>query len=380
MRILHVATLVTPDGAYGGPIRVAENQLRELSSRGHEVELIAGHRGFDTVPTEVGGVLASLFPVSRIVPKTGFAGLTSRRLQAHLRRRFAEADVVHVHLARDLITLPAARAAVRAGVPLVVQTHGMIDESANPLAGPLDALMTRSVLANARVLTLTGEEEQSLVSVARRPLDITRIPNGVPTQGLPASSDDSREVLFLARLHARKRPAVFVEMAQRLLAEGVDASFVLVGPDEGEGRAVREAILAAGLGDRVRWEGPLAPSQTLERLARCAVYVLPSVNEIVPMSVLEAMSLGRPVVITQSNGLAEPLREAEAALVVDESVEQLTDAVRSLLADVALRRRLGRNGRALTDTTYGIPAVGAQLESIYEGLARRDVLPAKQTN
>jgi hypothetical protein len=53
VRILHVVTLVSPDSAYGGPVRVAENQCTELLSRGHDVHIAAGVRGYESVPDTV---------------------------------------------------------------------------------------------------------------------------------------------------------------------------------------------------------------------------------------------------------------------------------------------------------------------------------------
>ena len=74
-------------------------------------------------------------------------------------------------------------------------------------------------------------------------------PAAAPPPGRP-------EVLFAARMHPRKRPVAFVEMAKKLLDAGVDARFTLVGHDEGEGPALRAALK----GDpRITWEGALTP-------------------------------------------------------------------------------------------------------------------------
>ena len=56
MRILHVVTLVSPDGAFGGPVRVAENLARELRRRGHDVTVAAAASGFadGEAPTQLG--------------------------------------------------------------------------------------------------------------------------------------------------------------------------------------------------------------------------------------------------------------------------------------------------------------------------------------
>lgn len=367
MRILHVATLVTPDGAYGGPIRVALNQLSELARLGHTVELIAGARGFDgDLPTTIQGVPVRLFPARSLVPGTGFAGFAASGLRTYLRAQLTRVDVVHVHLARDLITLPAASAVARSQVPLVLQTHGMIDESKRRLATIIDAVYTRRILRKSqRILSLTEKETASLLAVARTPLPVIAIGNGIAVLPRTTSKSPNLEVLFLARLHPRKRASYFVEMARALLDEGTDATFALVGPDEGEGDLVRELIAKYGFGGRLTWEGPLSPEDTLDRMKAAAIYVLPSVEEVFPMSVLEAMSLGLPVVITTSNGLAEPLKRAGAGIVVDDTLAGLVAGTRELLNSAQLREQTGDTARALIRDEYSISAVAAQLESIY---------------
>jgi glycosyltransferase involved in cell wall biosynthesis len=190
--------------------------------------------------------------------------------------------------------------------------------------------------------------------------------NGVPDSAALGPESVPLNVLFLARLHARKRPVLFVKMAEQLIREGHDATFSLVGPDEGEGAAVTALIQAASIGDRVRWEGSLRPEETLERIARCGVYVLPSVGEVFPMSVLEAMSAGRPIVVTQSNGLASNLSESDAALVVDESLEALVSATRSLIVSKELRSRMGQNAKISASREYSMVTVIDQVERAYE--------------
>ena len=67
MKILHIATLITPQGAFGGPVRVAANQVRALRTEGHDAILIAGHAGFENnAPTEFDGIPVKLFPVHRL--------------------------------------------------------------------------------------------------------------------------------------------------------------------------------------------------------------------------------------------------------------------------------------------------------------------------
>src|SRR4029450_13913069 len=97
--------------------------------------------------------------------------------------------------------------------------------------------------------------------------------------GHPEVWTGGRGVLFRARLHARKRPVAFVEMASELMGRGIDGSFAIVGPDDGELASVRESIANAGLQEVVRYEGALDYQAVLTRMRQAVVYVLPSVDE-----------------------------------------------------------------------------------------------------
>jgi glycosyltransferase involved in cell wall biosynthesis len=367
VRVLHVVTLLSPDGAFGGPVRVAENQAAALRARGHEVRIVSTHRGYDgSPPTALGDVPLELFPVRSLVPGTGFSGMSSPALLRWLRRQLPAIDLVPVHLARDLVTLPAAEVVRRAGVPYVVQPHGMVVQSSHPLAGPLDRLLVRRVLSGASaVLHLTPEERTGLRAVADDDLPLVLLGNGVPDVE-PAPVPPGRpEVLFCARLQERKRPVLFARTTRALLADGVDASFVLVGPDEGEAAAVEAEVAAVGDPGRLRWEGPLAPSATLARMARASLVVLPSVHEPYPMTVLEAMSVGRPVVVTDTCGLAPAVQEHGCGAVVDDSPAALQAAVRRLLENPQERAEAGRRAAVAAREHFSMSAVADALEGLY---------------
>ncbi len=223
----------------------------------------------------------------------GFSGLTSPSLLAGAHRLVRGADVVHVHLARDLVTLPVALAALRAGRPLVLQTHGMVDPSKRLSARLLDAVAVRRVLRRAAaVLHLTTHELRDLEAVvgAAGLARAVRLVNGVPAQPEAAAPQGPPRILYAARLQARKRPVDLVDAAPAILARHPGATFVVAGPDEGELAGVRRRIDELGLAGKVSCPGPLTGDRMLEELRRAHVYVLPSVDEPFPMSVLEAMA------------------------------------------------------------------------------------------
>jgi glycosyltransferase involved in cell wall biosynthesis len=352
-------------------VRVATNQVRALRERGHDAVLVAAASGFERLPTEYDGVPVRTFPAVRVVPGTGFAGIASPAMLRWVRASAGRFDLAHVHLARDLVTLLAARAWCSARKPFVTQTHGMLMPSRNPLAPLVDRLLTRRLVADASAsFALTAAEEAGLRAQFPGTVSLERLVNGVPST--PAVRTDEQgdslpEVLFLARLHARKRPLAFVRAAAVLAPRFPGVRFTLVGPDEGEGRGVADAVsrLPPEIRCRVAWEGALPPEETLARLGAADVYVLPSVDEPFPMSVLEAMSAGTPVVVTRTCGLAPAVAAARAGVVVEEDGNDLPVALGRLLEDAPLRAALGQNGRALVEQTFSVGSVAALLEEHY---------------
>ena len=373
MKVLHVVTLVTPDGAFGGPTRVAVNLCSALRDQGHEAVIAAGVNGFDEPPASLGGVPAHLFPARRVVRGLGHAPTYAPALGRWIDEHAPKFDIVHIHLARDLVTLPVAARLHRMGIPFVVQTHGMIAPRSHPLAAAIDRLWTVKLLRSAAmVLHLNSTERQDLCAVGGTGLPLRELRNGVP---VPAASVDDHsaetvpEVLFLARLHERKRPEVFAEAALSLLRSGVDARFAIVGPPAGAETGVDAIIARAraeGFGEAsIRREPAVEPDLAGERMSRASIYVLPSVQEPFPMTVLEAMMLGIPVVVRSDNGLAEFVETQCSGVVIDDSRQSFTQAIADLLADPSGARAMGRRGRSAAQSAFGIAGVGRELEQAY---------------
>lgn len=365
---LHVLTLIDDESSYGGPTTVALGQCRELIRQGHTAEIVAGWRGEGEPPTELEGVPVHLFPVRRVVPVGRFSGLLAPALVAWVRQHAKRFDLGHVHLARDLVPLTAARLLSAAGVPYLTQTHGMVMPDPRRSALVMDRALTLPVLRAAKHrLVLTDAEEAGLSRLLGPAVELTRLPNGIEIPAVTPAEPAIPDVLFLARLHPRKRVLDFAAAAAQLIDEGVPATFSVVGPDDGDLPALREVIhsrkeLTAG----IRYEGPLNHEAAVERMARCSVYVLPSVDEPFPMTLLEALALGRPAVCTDSCGIAPALLTHGAAVVVTPGADAVADALRKLLGDPDERAALGARAAETAVNEFSITAVVQQLLTLSE--------------
>jgi len=367
VRVAHVLTYVSQDAAYGGPLAVASVHCRELARRGHEVELFAGWDGVAVL--DVPGVRTRLYKVRRVLP-IGFSGLVAPRLVLAVLRRAKDLDVVHVHLGRDLVTLLTALLItfVRDGPRLYVQTHGMVAPDRRLSARIADVAVRRVLRRSRGVFALHLREAARVGQVADAPVPVTVLPNGVPLQKYGAGpSEGVPEVLFMARLHPRKRVMVFAEAARLVLASDVQARFGVVGPDEGELPALRAFCADHDLQDAVVYEGSVPPGRGPERLSRADLYVLPSLREPFPMTVLEALSVGVPSVVSADCQVAEELVANGGVETFDGGAEELSEVLRSLLLDPTRRARLAREALRSIATTFGITTVVDKLEQCYSG-------------
>lgn len=366
MRVLHILPYVTADARYGGPVTVAFNLAREISRRGHDCQIAAPASGLPSGQVSFLDVHAHLFSAHHVAPRFfGYSSVVTPRLNHWLWRHARDYDVVHVHVSRDLTTLPAARL-LPSAVPLVLQTHGMIRASHNRMAPLVDWGFTKPALRRADVvLTLNEAESRDIASL--EPLARASVlRNGLPDPADVAITHPTQppEVLYLARLHPRKQPDVFVDAAKLCLRVGTRARFALVGPDQGMARKLAEQI-----GDdspNIQIEGPITPNRVSDRMARATIYVLPSKDEPFGMTILEAMAVGTPVIVTRGGELSPIVERAGAGVVVEDGPTFLSAAIRALLDNPQRRRQMSSSGKDYVRRHFHISTVVDELFEHYE--------------
>jgi glycosyltransferase involved in cell wall biosynthesis len=107
-------------------------------------------------------------------------------------------------------------------------------------------------------------------------------------------------------------------------------------------------------------------------IAHCDALLMPSLHEGLPYTLLEAMALGTPVIASRVGGLAETIQDGATGLLVPPgSATGLAEAIGKLIADPALRARLGDAARRLQRASYSLEAMASSYLDVYrEVLAR----------
>lgn len=174
-------------------------------------------------------------------------------------------------------------------------------------------------------------------------------------------------VLFLGQIRKQKGIYDLLEAAAKVSA--IYPEFrLLVG---GDGELTQAQVFAAkvGIDHKVEMLGWVKGADKERYLSEAMLYVLPSYNEGLPMSILEAMAVGMPVLSTVIGGIPEEVTEGvEGFLVEPGDVEALTARMSQLLYDPTLARRMGEAARYKVEKSFSSDVVLADLERMYAEL------------
>ena len=307
------------------------------------------------------------------------AWLSDRELRPALTQRLRNVDGVHIHGLWEQSTAVAAQTAHALNVPYILSAHGMLEPwaLANKRLKKLiyGLLVERRNVARASCLhALTRAEARHYIRFgARSPIAI--IPNGVD---IPRHKDPSlflnrfpalqgkRVILFLARLHPKKGLDLLIESWAAIAKQHPDAHLVLAGPDsEGTQAHIEQYINQHRLQASVTFTGMLRDQMKWSALAAAECFVLPSFSEGLSVSVLEAMGMGLPVIVTQPCNMPE-VAHYDAGWEIQPTVPELTTALRTFLNNGEFENRaIGLRGVSLIETRYTWPIVAGQMAEIY---------------
>ncbi|MFC8682666.1 glycosyltransferase [Microbacterium ureisolvens] len=368
LRILHVLPHLSPDRRYGGPLTVALTQARALIDRGHEVVVLGGaDRGLPRRAL-VDGVECRLFR-SFAPRRSAFGFRTAPGLKSWYLRHAGSFDVSHIHLARDFTTLPVAAAS--GAIPTVLQPHGMLSPSTTAPRRLLDSIWTRPAFRNASAVIALTARERELLRADFADFRAHLLPNAVERRTVNRRPEDGvTRVLYLARLHTRKRPRLFLQAATLLSKRGGHWSFDVVGPDEGELRFLKHLANQSPDLD-IRFHGPATASETVDYFASADIYVLPSVDEPFGLTMLESLAVGTPVVAASDAPLGVELNSLGLADLFDGTPENLADVIDNLASDTNRRAEIARMSAKRIDEFWGTETMAGRLEEIYEEVLSR---------
>jgi glycosyltransferase involved in cell wall biosynthesis len=185
----------------------------------------------------------------------------------------------------------------------------------------------------------------------------------------PAPTNAKPMIGTAAELTERKGLLDLVDAAQLVVASHPDAQFLIMGRGHLEAR-LKERIAAKGLGSTVHLLG-FVPDAS-DRMAQWDIFVLPSISDLFPRAILEAMAQGLAVISTTVDGALDMVVNGETGLLVPPAdPPALAQAIIRLLDDPALARQMGRKGRARVAQVFNVEGVVQRIDALYQDVLRR---------
>ncbi|MGI8886662.1 MAG: glycosyltransferase family 4 protein [Gaiellaceae bacterium] len=268
----------------------------------------------------------------------------------------------HVVHANTLRTLPEARVARSLGLPVVVHVHEL------PRPGAKTSLTLRAAAITADVLVAVSEAVAEVVRRHAGEKPVLVAYNGVPPYDGQRRPSSPAIVGSIGTICETKGTDVYLEAAALALESSSDLRFEHIGQsglDEDVEFARRISALARSpeSGDPVRLLGRRPANDGLDRWE---MLVLPSRQDAFPLTSLEAMAAGVPVVAARVGGLVEQIDHLETGILVDErSPRAFADWIVRLHRDSDLRDRLARSAFARVRDRFTVERQGAVLHKAY---------------
>ena len=294
---------------------------------------------------------------------------------ARYRMELGRCDLVHVHMAsrgsyrRKRFFMEAAFAK---GKPVLLHLHGsefavwFDDECSKTERDDISRTINRC----SKVAVLSKEWKDYLLS--RAICDEGRIEvlhNAVEMPPENRTDYSSNTVLFMGRLDERKSPDVLLKAAAEVLTKHPDSRFIF----GGDGNVPIYESLAEELGiDKscsfIGWAKGEAKEAAFRK---SSMYCLPSKNEGMPMSVLEAMSYGLATLSTPVGGVPQVITDGvDGVLFPVGDVEALAAKLNALMGDETLKEEIGREGRSRIEEAFSLDAFMKHLIAIYEEICK----------
>ncbi len=360
----------------GGGVEVAVSHLAsELARLGHKVAVVTlntQHVAARETVNDISVYRARTVELTRL----GFQGAVSfsllpTLLEACKRER---PDIVHANSIFFFTTIAAALAKRIVKTPLITTVHG---GSTSHLEGGLRLFVNmyenslgRWVLNQSDgVIAVSGEVMHYVESLGTPHPNVTVIPNAVDIREFQPGSRQGKSsgpvrVAFVGRLLQNKGPQYFVEAAAYVVHTCPSVRFCVVG----EGPLLAQLMARVrqlGLEDHFTFLG-LVPN-VAAFLRSCDILVRPSLTEGMPLTALEAMACGLPVIASDVGGTSEILHHGETGfLVKPKNIVELSSCITKLVIDHQLRITMGRRARAFAERYGDWGAIARQITKIYE--------------
>lgn len=390
MKILQVVPYFYPAWSYGGPAKVVYDMCRHFVSEGHQVTVFTSdsYDEYHRMPQEKRIKPTSSFYVHYF--RNIFNTLTYRynifaAPELFLRAMWAvpKMDVVHLH---DFYTPGNLWIAFLCRVfskPYLLSAHGCLESERVAQRSTFKKVFLacggKWLLRHATTaIALSKNEAKAYLEYGVKKENIKLVGHGIDPKEFTSSlskteaklswkvSSSDFVIAFVGRIHKIKGLDLLVK-ASVLLNSKKSLRILIAGPDDGYLEELKQLIRSVGA-KNIRLLGTCFGKRKADLFGAADVFVYPSYSEGFSLGILEAGSVGLPLVITTGCHFAK-VQTSHSGLVVAPTVEAVAEGLQKMIDDAQLRQVSGKNIRALVAREYSMDKVGSDFLHIYQQAA-----------
>lgn len=348
MKILRVASDLYP--AFVGGIAIHAHEMSKMQARmGNEVSVYSSFWGDE--PREES---RDNYRIKRFRGITIFRNSIAPMLLYDLLRQKDQYDIIHAHSHLYFSTVLCALARRLGSSPLVITNHGLISQTAPMWLQKIYIPTVGKWTYNAAdtVICYTDTERSQLINLGINPEKIVVIHNGVNTEIFaPAKSiPDKKQILWIGKYVPGKGVEYLIKGFQLFSQDHPDYQLVMVGRGPLKDTYI-ETIQELGIAEKVVFKDFVPNNDLPKYYQESQIFVLPSLEEGVPRTILEAMSCGVPVVCTRLPQLVD-IVSGSGLLVPTKDPQAIADALSQVVSDPTFSLSLGENGRKRVLSDY----------------------------
>lgn len=390
LKVLVVMPCYYPAMHYGGPVTAVHQMNKALVREGIDVTVFTtnanGPSSLEVPLCEqviVEGIKVYYFPIP-------FGGryFYSPKLAQALRESLDSFDLVHINWLYVYTTMMASRLCVKMNVPYLLTPHGMLDSYSTSLKSFWKKKLYISLIEKAHILNAAvihysslGEKEEAVINNWK--VNTSVVPNGVEIQGTGTNEQEvdicnpeysalsnKKIVLFLGRLNYIKGLDLLLRAWPQVINSVEDAHLVIAGPDsDGYMSQLKKLALFEGVTDSVTFTGMVLGKEKEALFNISDVFVSSSYLESFGMAIVEAMSYGLPVVITDRVNIKSEIEEARAGLVSSCNAKSIATNIIYLLLNENTAKQMGKKGEQLAQEKYEISMASKEMAAVYQSIA-----------
>lgn len=300
-------------------------------------------------------------------------GSTTRNVLTFLRAWFTilnactiqRADIVHLHMASRGSCLRKTTLGLTCWIfrmPYIIHLHGgRFSIFHDTELGPVGRIYVDFVFRRAACVIALSKTWQTWLKKTINLNKVTVVFNGVPSYTSNLINKKTPTVLFLGRLSKNKGTGELITAMIEVMKALPDSVLELGGDGD-----IDTYLLQASGFPNIKFLGWIDDEGRKAALSRASVFCLPSWNEGLPMSILEAMSAGLPVVSTPVGGIPEAIKDGVTGFLVQPGDTQgLATALTKILLDSEMANTMGKKAQACHRDQFSSEAMGNSCLEVY---------------